>query len=220
MKLKKIIAGLLVTFCVAGFVGCENTERGSSTEDAKINAETETTKITVEETPEKSVDIEQYKSMIAECSNAIEDATVILTHVGNYEYNYWSNLINFGRKNIDLNDVSEKGNQWLVENATESSDELYANVTETTMDDNFNDICQQYAEIILLNVSDSTVSSINTNFESLFNDYSTLYVTVTSPSGTVSSFSNSIVESVGNIEKELKLLASFIPDSTLGDSFD
>ncbi|MEG1564827.1 MAG: hypothetical protein RR365_14055 [Bacteroides sp.] len=124
------------------------------------------------------VDKQDYKDMVSKCNTDIADAGIILSNIGNYEYNYWEASNNIGG-NIDYAHMLDSAKKWLHEKG---------NIEFIVVENAYTNICAQYKEIIKINVSGADVDEINDNFNKLFNAYNGMYLLITSPTGDISSF--------------------------------
>jgi len=197
--MKKILFISVVLSSLILISGCEASSTSNTDEIY------DTTTITAEEitTEEATINLNDYKTKISEFNNNIYDASILLSNVASYEHSYWENLEEIGGS-VNSEKLYEKAIEWLIENA-----EGY-NVTYTTHQDNYDDICKAYSEIVGMGIDISEVSAINNTYEELFNNYCMLYTLAMSPDGSINTFVDNYNEYINNIEKNNTMLISFL----------
>lgn len=186
--MKRIFITLLSTVLIIGMVGC------SSSTDKNTNvAET-----TILQTEIPKIDVSDYKDKVSSLTTEIEDASVLLSNMANYEYNYMESLYNISGR-IDSESAVEKGREWLSENGEVETD---------CIDKDFNEITNLYFEIEKLELPNE-VQNIGEKLSDLYNEYSALYTQVT----TASDFNNfaddynNHVDTITNLVNVLKAIS-------------
>ncbi|MGN0631070.1 MAG: hypothetical protein ACI4JN_07065, partial [Ruminococcus sp.] len=155
---------------------------------------------TMEETTEEAfIDSDTYKEMVSECVTKISDAGVLLSNVGQYEYKRWSAFEKIGGSRFDYEEAVSDAISWLAEEA---------NVSETVLEDNYNEICSEYNEISALHINESEVSMVKESFDELFKDYNDLYLTVTDLSGDSSDFVDKYNDCIDSIKSNVSYISA------------
>lgn len=156
----------------------------------------------VEPTPTEApvFDLEEYKTLVSECRVAINDAAIFLANAGKYETNWLKAYASVGGDG-GIDDLAEKAFEWLAENSE---------ATRETVDADYEDIRQQYKNIILMELDGQEAQEIDALFRSMYEAYSSMYSLVTKPSGTASSFASSLVDCINELTKADEDLSLFL----------
>lgn len=184
--LKKVLRSFLVTmalFCLAA-CGGENSQSVSPAPDQEA---------------EKEFNLEEYKTAVSECRDAINEAGILVANVGSYEINYCNALASISGKTAVTDEMVEKAFDWLAEKA---------DVSRETVDKTYDNIRQQYKDIILIEIDGQEAKEIDSSFRGLYDAYDSMYSLTTSPSGLASDFANkfqSYVTAMVDIDKDLSL---------------
>ena len=165
----------LISLCAVAallFTGCgsETTTVSSSTTTAA--------------TSKTAFDIDTYKNLVIECQTEINDAALILSNTGSYQVSFWETLGELSDEMVD------RSFEWLSENSDD---------TRQTVDAAYDSIRNKYKNITLIEVEGNEGEEIQTHFEKLYETYNTMYLQVTSPSGTISTFASEFSDSVSGI---------------------
>ena len=163
--MKKIFIALLTTTILLGTTACSSS---NNTEEV-----TTTTAETIEEnTNVAETSIENYKNKVYSLTEIIEEASVLLSNMAKYEYNYMSSLYKISGR-MDSDSVVENGRTWLSEKG---------NVKEDRIDKDFEKITNDYFEIKELTVSGKKAETIDEKLSNLYDEYSALYTQTTTAS--------------------------------------
>lgn len=163
--MKKIFIALLTAILLIGTTACSSS---SNTEEV-----TTTTAETIEEnTNVAETSIENYKNKVYSLTETIEEASVLLSNMAKYEYNYMSSLYKISGR-MDSDSVVENGRTWLSEKG---------NVKEDRIDKDFEKITNDYFEIKELTVSGKKAETIDEKLSNLYDEYSALYTQTTTAS--------------------------------------
>lgn len=167
-----------ILFCLLLLAGCSNSDNIQS---AAPNV------------PSQSVapafDLDEYKTLVSECRAAINEASIYVSNTGKYEFNYWKAYDSVGGDTPD-DSMVDSAFEWL----SEKSD-----ATRETVDADYDDIRQQYKNIILIEINGREAEEIDTVFRSMYEAYSSMYNLVTSPSGPLSKFGTSLDDCIAAI---------------------
>lgn len=182
---RKTIAGIcFVFFLCFVLTGCTPSD-AVKTSTTLAPAETTT-----------AFDLNGYKDLISECNASIYDASILLSNMGQWEYNYWKNMVSMnGVLNYDL--MAQKAEDWLNEKAE---------VSAGTVKENYDAICESYRQIIKTEIEGKEAEKILETFDELFVTYSNLYLLVTSPSGSINIFADSFNDYTNSIKNNNSLL--------------
>ena len=163
--MKKIFIALLTAILLIGTTACSSS---SNTEEV-----TTTTAETIEENTNVSeTSIENYKNKVYSLTETIEEASVLLSNMAKYEYNYMSSLYKISGR-MDSDSVVENGRTWLSEKG---------NVKEDRIDKDFEKITNDYFEIKELTVSGKKAETIDEKLSNLYDEYSAFYTQTTTAS--------------------------------------
>ncbi len=163
--MKKIFIALLTAILLIGTTACS-----SSSNKEEV---TTTTAETIEEnTNVAETSIENYKNKVYSLTETIEEASVLLSNMAKYEYNYMSSLYKISGR-MDSDSVVENGRTWLSEKG---------NVKEDRIDKDFEKITNDYFEIKELTVSGKKAETIDEKLSNLYDEYSALYTQTTTAS--------------------------------------
>lgn len=163
--MKKIFIALLTTTILLDTTACSSS---NNTEEV-----TTTTAETIEEnTNVAETSIENYKNKVYSLTEIIEEASVLLSNMAKYEYNYMSSLYKISGR-MDSDSVVENGRTWLSEKG---------NVKEDRIDKDFEKITNDYFEIKELTVSGKKAETIDEKLSNLYDEYSALYTQTTTAS--------------------------------------
>ena len=198
--MKKITALLLSLAMIASLSACDSDENRSSQNTIK----TETIVVTTIETTEKHFDTESFKKRIADFNDTVYAAGVLLSNAGNYESNYIDARYSFsGRVNDEPEEIYRKAIIFLMEEATPDM-----NMSETKLEDDYNAICKEYADIKATDSNIQELSAIRDEYEALFDGYTALYEVVSNPP--ISSFNSRFNEQVRAVEDANSKLKAFL----------
>lgn len=157
----------------------------------------ETTTTTEQSTTIKGTSMEEYKKEINSLTKKIEDASVLISNMAKYEYNYMSSLYKIsGRKESD--DVVEHALDWLEEEG---------NISRERIDTDFKEITDLYFKFDEMNVV-GNVSTLKEKVSDLYDDYSSFYTLATTANvldGFLDEY-NDHVETITNLVNVLKTL--------------
>lgn len=138
-------------------------------------------------------DLDVYKSLVSDCREEINAASLILANTGAYENNYWKTLGGLS------DDMVDRAFTWLSENSAE---------TRETVDSAYNDIRAAYKEIVLNELEGTEAEEIDSAFRGLYDAYCEMYSLVTQPSGSRENFAQSLsklIDDIGDYDENLSL---------------
>lgn len=151
-----------------------------------------------------AISIEEYESMVSNFNASVLDESIILSNVGQYEYNYWkafSGLPTYG--DLDYAVMVEKAMDWLSEESDYNADTVSAA---------YDEICAAYSDIVRANVTGDIPEEISNNVNDLFNAYNGLYLLVTDPSGDIASFAEYFNDFSHSITSCNSTLSAILPE--------
>lgn len=146
-------------------------------------------------------DLAAYKATVSASFDSISGQAILLSNMGEYEYNYWKINENIGGT-FDSAKVADAAENWLIEKAE---------IEPGTLSKNHELICKQYKEIVSMTISGVEAEKIYENYDVLFTSYNSMYLLVTAPSGSRSDFANSFnscTEEIKNRKSVLSVLLS------------
>lgn len=150
--------------------------------------------------PEIGFDLNEYKELVSDCRTKINDACLFVANIGSYEFQYWKNYNAISGRGMPDNMV-DSAFEWLAEEA---------DVTRDAVDDDYNNIRQQYKDIILIEIEGREAEEIDAAFRSMYDAYNSMYSQVTSPSTSLSGFGTTIAENIAAIEDADESLSLFL----------
>lgn len=180
--MKKLLAFLLFFVFLLTLCSCETQRKETKEPEQAVSDETkDTEQAVIEETKEteQEVSIKDYTTAAAALNEDIYQASVILSNVGKYIYNYWKALDSVGG-NFKTDNAIEKADEWLQKNSDESIETIKAS---------YADIADRYAELLRMNISDPVAEKTTEKISDMYDTYCTFYSTVISPQGERSEFS-------------------------------
>lgn len=121
---------------------------------------------------EQPFNLDAYKESVGQFRTHVMDNSLLLYNVGKYEINYLDALKSISG-NSTSNDTSDKGFNWLKENADADRD---------SVDANHQKIREEYAALILVEVSGKEAELLYSYVANMYEGYSSLYDCVTSNS--------------------------------------
>lgn len=195
IKNPALLLSTIALSCSILFVGC-----GKS---APSDVPSEITSLL--ETEETTFDIAEYRNMISQCNDSIMKESVFLSNMGNFEYNYWKAL-NSVSGNIDYDSMVLKAYEWLAEN----SDSSYL-----ALEKNYVEIGVQYKEIIEKSVSGTEVEELKDALHDLYEAFNSLYMLTTSPSGSISDFTDKFNNYTDAIKNQNSYISSLLLENHL-----
>ena len=160
---------------------CGTDEKSASMTEVKTEIITEAP--TEPPTTEPPFDTEGFKKKIAEFDDNICDASILLLNAINYQANYIKISNNFG-SSLTSSDLYQSAVDCLIEKA-----DADMNMSETKFEDDYNAICKEYADIKAEDPNTQDLSAIREAYEKLYNGYTAMYMVVTSPPTSASSYS-------------------------------
>ncbi|MCI8633922.1 MAG: hypothetical protein HFE64_10655 [Lachnospiraceae bacterium] len=206
-QFKKLTICTLILALLFSFTACT-----SNNPEADSNSIIESS-LTAESSlpPENEFDISAYTKLVEESRQAIEETAILLSNLGQYEYNYW-NALNNVNGTMDYSSMVDSAFNWLLDKGNVSRDEVVQNYTT---------ICNQYKEIIQIDIgTNSAASTIKNEYDTLYTNFDNYYRLVTDPSGDVNSFSDTFNTYTRAIESSNSKLGLLTQDSHSDSSPD
>lgn len=157
-----------------------------------------------EKNSEPVFDLAEYKKLVSACRKAINDASLPVANVGQYEFTYWKAYQSIGG--------SSTAPDSMVDSAFESLAEQAA-VTRDAVDTDYSDIRQQYKDIILIEIEGREAEEIDAAFRSMYDAYSSMYNLVTSPSGSLLDFGNALLDYADALTSSDENLSLFLDET-------
>lgn len=189
---KKITAICIICSCI--ITGCGNTSTPASQKGSNYESTS-------------SFNINSYKDAISKAQTSIMDEAILCSNMGKYENSYWENLNKIGGS-VDFNNLPEMAYNWLLEKG---------NITKETFEQNYININNQYKEIILIETDGKEASELENTYKNLYNAFISLYLLVTEPSGSLTSFTenyNNYVNAIKESDVTLTTLLSAYTNSS------
>lgn len=162
--MKKVFAGLLSALIALSLVAC------GENQSPNISSVPE----------EPSLSFDEYKDKASDFTSSVLDASVILSNVGKYEYNFWDSLSSVNG-DIDYDDMVDRAMKWLSEKSESDS----ASVSAT-----YDELGVIYSDLVICSYDDGGADEIAENINDLFSAYNQLYLLVTEPSGDIGRFAD------------------------------
>ncbi len=198
--MKKVVLMVLGFVLLLSLLGCSTPASNSEPISAPLLDQPS-------HTPEATAvfDLAEYKTLALALKDAIMDESILLSNMGNYEYNYWAAEESLGDIGgaIDYDEMSSAANDWLCENAEIAVGEL---------ENNYKNICDQYKEIIHFAVSGAEAEEIQDKTSEMFGSFDALYLLVTAPSGDISDFADKFNEYSDDIKNNDSVLSTLLSD--------
>lgn len=185
--MKKLVCLLLTVTLVLSVGGCSKKKDDTSSDNEKQ----QTSLSSQEETS-----IEEYTVLVFDCVEEIENASVLLSNMANYEYEYWSALDNIGG-NFEAEKAVQKARDWLSEKA---------DVEENKIETDYKIIVGKYSDVVEVNISDGNAKLLNNNLTKLYDEYCLLYNLTISPGDNLSIFTTNYNSYVDNITDYLNII--------------
>lgn len=132
------------------------------------------------EPEEPTLTFDEYKEAAADFNSSILDASVILSNVGKYEYNFWDALSDVDGE-VDYEDMVDRAMEWL----SEKSESDAASVSAT-----YDELSDIYSDLVMCSYDEGGAEEIAENINDLFSAYNQLYLLVTEPSGDIGAFAD------------------------------
>jgi len=148
-----------------------------------------------------SENLDEYKELVSKFNNDIMAQSLLLSNMGKWEYNYWKAYNSLDAKSPDFDSMTSHAYELLVKNAEVGEEEI-AN--------NYKSISEQYKQIVVIDISGSEAGEIKESFKNLYDAYSSLYKMTTSPSGSLSSFSDNYNTYTDDIVKNNEMISLLI----------
>lgn len=189
--MRKIICILLLIFIVLS--GC------STPEPPEPTAAPEPTQVPTPE-PTQSFNIDEYKVLVSELKDSVTDALVLVSNMGQYEFNYWETLENIGGT-IDYDAMVLDVSDWMKENV---------DIDTGTLPSTYADISKKYKGFIKIDVTGAEAEEIQKNAIELYKAFDGLYLLVTSPSGSLSDFAEKYNDYMDIIQTSDSLLSTLL----------
>lgn len=189
--MKKLVCLLLTVTLVLSVGGCSKKKDDTSSDNEKQ----QTSLSSQEETS-----IEEYAVLVSDCVEEIENASVLLSNMANYEYEYWSALDNIDG-NFDTKKAVQKARDWLSEKA---------DVEENKIETDYKIIVGKYSDVVEVNISDENAKLLNDNLTKLYDEYCLLYNLTISPGDNLSIFTTNYNSYVDNITNYLNTINTSI----------
>ena len=121
-QFKKLTICTLILALLFSFTACT-----SNNPEADSNSIIESS-LTAESSlpPENEFDISAYTKLVEESRQAIEETAILLSNMGQYEYNYW-NALNNVNGTMDYSSMVDSAFNWLLDKGNVSRDEVVQN---------------------------------------------------------------------------------------------
>lgn len=132
----------------------------------------------------KDISFDEYQNIVRDFNDSVLDASIILSNVGQYEHNYWEALENVDGT-IDYDKMVESAMNWLEEKSDSNAE---------TVETSFNELGNQYSELVKHSFKDNGADEISDNVSQLFSAYNSLYNLVIEPSGNIDDFADQFNE--------------------------
>lgn len=133
---------------------------------------------------DEEIELSEYKNLIKKCSEDINNMAIILGNMGTYQANYWKAMNSIGGR-VDFLKLGSSAYEWLEEEA---------DITQEQVEEDYQNIVNQYKEIIDINVTEINKLDLRTKFSNLFDNLHNFYQLINSPSGTLSDFSKKVLD--------------------------
>ena len=175
----------LVIFSACGGPSAETTSQ-TSTEEQLLSTTgfSETTTVPEVTTTEPPFDLVSYKQFVNQFRAHVMDNSLLLYNVGNYEVNYLKALGSTSDK------TAENGFDWLS---------TKTDATRDSVDASHQVIREEYAALILVEVSGREAETLDGYVRSMYEGYAALYDCVTSNTFTSSQLTSKINDAIGLI---------------------
>lgn len=190
--MKKTLAILLIMTLFMS--GCSTHSASENTPDGDVRAD-ET--VGYEAT---AFDEDAFKEAVVSSYKKMGIDAVILSNMAAYENNYWKSLESVGGR-MNSEKMLASADEWLAENADCGLDDL---------ESNFQDISNDYKEILLMNAEGEFAEKIMEQYDTFFKTYVTLYGLTTSPSGSRADFSSQVNECLGTLEDATRIIGALL----------
>ena len=200
--MKKTISMLTFTAMLLSVTACGSDDKTASTAEVKTEIITEAP--TKPPTTEPPFDTEGFKKRIAEFDETICDACTLLANIIKYEANDIEISHNFG-DTPDSSKMYENAVDWLIEKATPEME-----MTETKIEDDYSAICKEYQDIKAADNGTQELSAIREAYEELFDGYTIMYMTATSPSTSSSVFASQSRDGMDKTESADNRLKAYL----------
>lgn len=151
---------------------------------------------------EPKTTIEEYNAAVASFNDTLMENAVLLSNIAQFENSYWKNLIKLGGR-VDYDDIVSKAYDWLEEKSGE---------TEQSVEQSYNEICSQYKAIISMNVEGEGNARVSEKLDEIFEAYNSLYLLVTSPSGSNNNFVESYNDYTDTIVNANSMISTLLSD--------
>lgn len=186
----------IVISCIAiiGLLtGCStnNSESKSSTTSSSTST-VESTPATTTSTTVAVISEDKYYELAKDFSAKIDDASIYLSNMGQYEYNYMDHYTNISGNDIDSDtakEVVDEARQWLVKKGKVKSNKI---------DNDYKTLTKEYNKLATLNISNSA-KVVAEKVNDIYDNYSKLYSLVTNI-GDFSSFADDYNDYIDNID--------------------
>lgn len=186
--MRKIFIALLTTILLLSATACSSNDNSNIMPTSSIAT-------TEKQTSKNEINLDDYKKQVYSLTETIENASILLSNMAKYEYNYMSSLYKIsGRSESD--DVVDKGREWLAENG---------NVEENRIDEDFKTITNNYFEIKTLTVSENDAYVIEEKLSALYDEYSSFYTQATT-ANTIEGFVDDYNEHVNTINELVNVI--------------
>ena len=179
--MKKATALLILCSVLASLTACGTDDK--STSQAGIKTDIVTEAPTEPPTTEPPFDTEAFKKRISDFDETICNASILLMNAIKYQANYLKALTNFG-SSASSEEMYQNAVEFLLEKADEDM-----NMSETKLEDDYKVICKEYADITAEDPNTQDLSAIREAYEKLYDGYTAMYMVVTSPPTSTSSYS-------------------------------
>lgn len=190
--MKKLLCLLLILIFVPfAITACEKKD------DAFYESKDEQTSST---SSPAEMSMDEYADLVSDYVEDIENASMLLSNMASYEYNYWSALDSVNG-NFDSDKAVLNARDWLSEKA---------DVEENKIETDYKMIVGTYSDIIVVDVAEKQAELLKENITKLYDEYCSLYILATSPGGNLSSFTTSYNSYVDNITNYLKIINASI----------
>lgn len=175
-----ILSLLILSACSSPAV---DTASQASTEEPVLSTTglAETTTASVETTTEPSFDLDSYKQSVGQFRSHVMENSLLLYNVGNYEINYLKTL------GATSDKTAENGFDWLS---------TKTDATRDSVDASHQVIRDEYAALILVEVSGREAETLDGYVRSMYDGYAALYDCVTSNAFTSSQLTSKINDAI------------------------
>ena len=191
-----IISCITIIFLLSG-CSSNNTESNNSTSTTSASA-VESTPATTTSTTVAVISEDEYYKLAKDFSEKIDDASIYLSNMGQYEYNYMDNYTNISGNDIDSDtakEVVDEAKKWLVKKGK---------VKSSKIDNDYKTLTKEYNKLATLNISDSA-KVVAEKVDDIYDNYSNLYSLVTDI-GDFSSFADDYNDYIDNIDSDVSYI--------------